>query len=262
MQSTQQRLETKVRLTSALLAMVTVAGASVALADLKPTAPRNVNLTALWKINPQLSDDPRDVLAKKRDEGSSPAPNPSGPGGPSNPGYPGSSRGPSSPGYPGGRGGHSSGGIDAGDIFGGTIGGTIGSGSRGGGQQDRPAEDPAPTSAMKVPLDSFLATREQFEIEQRADALTIRTVDEESTCKPGEPGKVPMQSGELVDQRCGWEGGAFVVETKTPDGVTRTNRYQLRNNDKQLVMVSSIKGGRGQLRGVQVKRVYERLVAF
>jgi hypothetical protein len=248
MQSTQHPLETKIRLTTALLAMVTVAGASLALADLKPTAPKDVNLTALWKINPQLSDDPRNVLAKKRDEGSSPAPSTSGPGGPS------------SPGYPGGRGGHSTGGIDAGDIFGGTISGTIGHGRRGGGQEDRPAEDPAPTSSM--PLDSFLATREQFEIEQRADALTVRTVDEESTCKPGETAKVPMQSGELVDQRCGWEGGTFVIETKTPDGVTRTNRYQLRNNDKQLVMVSSIKGGRGQLRGVQIKRVYERLVAF
>jgi hypothetical protein len=115
---------------------------------------------------------------------------------------------------------------------------------------------------MRVPLDSFLATREQFEVEQRPDAFTIRTVDETSTCKPGEPSKVPLQSGEMVEQRCGWKGDAFVVELVSEDGVTRANRYELRKGNRQLVMTSEIKGGKGQLRGLQIKRVYDRMVAF
>ena len=232
----------RTKLTSTLLTVITVAGINVATAgDLKATPPKNVNLTAIWQINPKLSDDPREVLSGKRDEsrGRTPVPTPR-PGG-------GNKVGPFD--------------VDVGDVFGnGTMSGgvTVGRGSNRGGSGDRPDEDPEPTT-MRVPLDSFMATREQFEIEQSAEAFTIRTVDETNTCKPGEASKVPLQSGELVDQRCGWDGAAFVVEVKSPDGVTRTNRYQAQDGGKRLVMVSDIKGGRGQLRGMHIKRVYDRL---
>jgi len=239
-----RRRESRLKLTTVLLAIAAGAAANVALADLKPEAPKNVNLTALWKINPELSDDPQKILAKRRDD----ADNGGGYGG-----------GPST-----GRRGGASGGIDAGDIFGGVITGTIDKGGihpgTGGSAPDRPAGDPS--STMRVPLDSFLATREQFEVEQRPDAFTIRTVDETSTCKPGEPSKVPLQSGEMVEQRCGWKGDVFVVELVSEDGVTRSNRYELRKSNRQLVMTSEIKGGKGQLRGLQIKRVYDRMVAF
>ena len=239
----QSRRKKQVRVTCALLALVTMAGLSVALADLKTTAPKDLNLSALWKLNPDLSDDPQKVVAKKRSEGMDPGPPSTG----------------------GGVGGGNTG-IDVGDIFGGgTISGTIGGGRRGGTRgsgTDRPADDPDPPQSMRVPLDSFLATREQFEIEQRQDALTIRTYDETNTCKPGESAKVRLSNGDPVDQRCGWQGDAFVTELKAPDGMTRVNRYELRKGGKQLVMVSEIKGGRGQLRGLQIRRIYDRLVAF
>ncbi|MEP7242442.1 MAG: hypothetical protein ABI885_02020 [Gammaproteobacteria bacterium] len=235
--------ETQVRVTCALLALVTMTGLGVARADFKTTAPKELNLSALWKLNPDLSDDPQKVVAKKRDEGMDPGPPPTGRGS---------------------RGGNN--GIDVGDIFGGgTISGTLGGGRRGGtrgGAGDRPDDDPEPTGSMRVPLDSFLATREQFEIEQRPDALTIRTYDETNTCKPGESAKVRLSNGDAVDQRCGWQGDTFVTELKAADGVTRVNRYELRKGGKQLVMISEIKGGRGQLRGLQIRRVYDRLVAF
>ncbi len=243
-----QRLR-EIRLTAALLATVAVGAASVALADLKAAAPKNVNMTALWKINPGLSDDPQKVLANKREESA---------GG-----------GPTGGGGPMGGGGHGGGtstrvgkaDVDMGGIFGGVISGTMGSGNRGG-QADRPAADPTPSESMRVPLDSFLATREQFEIQQRPDALTISTEDETSTCKPGVTDKVPLQSGEMVSRNCGWQGSTFVVELASDDGVKRVNRYELRKSDKQLVLTSEIKGGKGQLRGLQIKRVYDRVLAF
>jgi hypothetical protein len=234
----------KTKLTTTLLALVTVAAIDVAAAkdaDLKTAPPKDVNLTAIWQINPKLSDDPREVLSGKRDESRSRTPSP-----PPRTGG-GNKVGPFD--------------VDVGDVFGnGTMSGgvTVGRGAQRGGSGDRPDEDPEPTN-MRVPLDSFMATREQFEIEQAADAFTVRTVDETNTCKPGEPSKVPLQSGELVDQRCGWDGAAFVVEIKSPDGVTRTNRYQAQDGGKRLVMVSEIKGGRGQLRGMHIRRVYDRL---
>jgi hypothetical protein len=225
-----------------LLAIVAATAAGAALADLKAEAHKNVDLTAIWKINPELSDDPQKVLAKRRDEeNSNGAPVPS-------------RRGPS-------------GGIDTGGIFGGVISGTIDKGgihpgTSGGGDADRPEADPAPSSTMRVPLDSFLATAEQFEIEQQPDALTIRTIDETNTCKPGQTDKVPLQSGEMVERHCGWKGSAFVVELVSEDGVTRANRYELRRGDRQLVMTSEIKGGHGKLRGLHIKRVYDRALAL
>jgi hypothetical protein len=238
----------ELKLSTAVLTAVAVAAASAALAgDLKAAAPKNVNLTAIWKINPELSDDPQKVLAKKREESAG--------GGPMG----------------GGGGGGTSGGstrvgkadVDMGGIFGGVISGTMGTGRRGGGgSSDRPETDPAPSESMRVPLDSFLATREQFEIQQLPDALTISTYDETTTCKPGVADKVPVQSGEMVDRHCGWDGGTFVVELVDADGVKRVNRYDLRKGDRQLVLTSQIKGGKGQLRGLQLKRVYDRAVAF
>jgi hypothetical protein len=233
----------KMTLRTTLLAMVTIAAVDVAAAkdtELKTAAPKDINLTAIWQINPKLSDDPQQVLSGKQDEsrGHTHTPQPKTGGG--------SKVGPFD--------------VDVGDIFGnGTMSGgvTVGRGARRG-DSDRPDDDPEPTN-RRVPLDSFLATRDQFEIEQSAEGFTVRTVDETNTCKPGEASKVPMQSGELVDQRCGWDGSVFVVEIKSPDGVTRSNRYQTQDGGKRLVMVSEIKGGRGQLRGMHIKRVYDRL---
>jgi hypothetical protein len=233
------------KLSTALLAAVVVAAASAAIAgDLKAAAPKNVNLTAIWKINLELSDDPQKVLAKKREESSGGAPTGGGGGGGTNT-----------------RVGKAD--VDMGGIFGGVISGTIGGGNRGGGggEADRPESDPVPTG-MRIPLDSFLATREQFEIQQLPDALTISTLDETSTCKPGATDKVPLQSGEQVGRHCGWDGGTFVVELASEDGVKRVNRYELHKGDRQLVLTSEIKGGKGQLRGLRIKRVYDRAVAF
>jgi hypothetical protein len=227
----------KLALASVALGLLAVTGVSTALAGLRTAPPKDVDLTALWKINPELSDDPQKVIARNRDRENVDQRSRSGSGGS---------------------------GTGTGDIFGGVVfGGVIvgGSGGASGGTSDRPAEDPSP-NLTRVPLDSFLATREQFEIEQRPESLTIRTDEESSTCKPGESQRVPMQGGELVEQRCGWDGDTFVVELISEDGVKRTTRYELKDNAKRLLVVSTVKGGHGHLANLRIKRIYERLVAF
>jgi hypothetical protein len=232
-----------IRLTSTLLAIIGVAGVSVSMAELKRTPPAKVDLTGLWKLNEEQSDDPRQAVAKKKDDSST---------------------------YGRSGGGSRRGGVtidvgDIGDIFGGPVGGgTVsrgggGRGGSGGGQSDRPEGDPEPATT-RMPLDSFLATRDQFEIQQKPDAVTINTEDDTSTCKPAATEKVRMPNGDMVDQNCGWQGDTWVTELKTEDGVTRTNRYELRKGGKQLVMVSSVKGGHTQMSGLQIKRVYDRIV--
>jgi hypothetical protein len=238
------RHEMTIRLTTALLAFVSVAGAGIATtAELKNTAPAKVNLTGLWKINDELSDDPHKVVAQKKENSSS--------------------GGPIRGGGSGTRGGATTGGtsVDVGSILG-EIFDTARGGSGGGntgGNGDRPKGDPEPSS-RRVPLDSFLATREELEIDQQPDAVSINTVEEKTSCKPADPGQAPAPGGEMVDQRCGWQGSTWVVELKSPDGLKRTTRYELRKGGEQLVMVSEVKGGHTQLSGLQIRRVYDRLV--
>jgi hypothetical protein len=221
-------------------------------AELKHTAPAKVDMAGLWKINPDLSDDPYEAVENKRRDSAGDSRTGGGPAG--------------------GRTGSRRGGIviDAGDILdgvlgggtvGGSTGGTVGGrrGGGGGGTSDRPAGDPEPSS-MRVPLDSFLATLDQFEIAQKPDSLTIATVDETSTCKPADPGQAPLPGGELGERKCGWQGDTWVTEIKAPDGVTRTSRYELKKDGRQLVMTSEIKGGKAQLAGLRIKRVYDRVL--
>ena len=114
---------------------------------------------------------------------------------------------------------------------------------------------------MRVPLDSFLATLEQFEIQQGRSSLTIATVEEESTCRPADPGRAPVPGGELGERKCGWQGDTWVTEITAPNGVVRTNRYELKKEGRQLVMTSEIKGGKTEpLSGLRIKRVYDRVL--
>ncbi len=209
---------------------------------MKHTPPANVNLAGLWLINPDLSDDAHKVVEKKRQDSAEGGRNRGAPTGTTIPG-------------PGGIV------IQAGDILDGVFGGGTSSGSRGGsrsgGASDRPPGDPEP-STMRAPLDSFLATVDQFEIAQEKDSLTIATVDEKSTCKPADPGEAPVPGGDLGKRRCGWQGDTWVTEVTAPNGVIRTNRYELKNGGKQLVMTSEIKGGKTELAGLRIKRVYDR----
>jgi len=217
-------------------------------AELKHTAPAKTDLSGLWKINPDLSDDAYQAVEKKRQDSTGGGRSSGGPVG----------RRPST--LPGGIV------IDAGDIldgvFGGTTsgsaGGTVGGRRSSGGASDRPADDPEPYS-MRAPLDSFLATIDQFEIAQAPDSLKITTVDETSACKPAAPGKAPVPGGELGERKCGWQGDTWVIEITAPNGVIRTNRYELRKSGRQLVLTSEIKGGKSELAGLRIKRVYDRV---
>jgi hypothetical protein len=219
-------------------------------AELKHTAPPKVDLTGLWQINPDLSDDPNKLVEEKRRASAGGSRTGGGGGGP----------------IGGGRGSTLPGGIviDAGDILGGVLGGTAGgtAGGRrsgGGGTSDRPEGDPEPYN-MRMPLDSFLATVEQFEIAQQPDSLKIATVEESSTCKPSDPGKGPLPGGELGDRKCGWQGDTWVTQVEEANGVLRTNRYELKKSGRQLVMTSEIKGAKTELSGLRIKRVYDRVL--
>jgi hypothetical protein len=226
----------------ALLGVLSCASAS---AGLKAQAPKDVDLTGSWNINTQLSDDPQKILKERRAQA-----RPSLHGGFG--GMRGSDAG-SSGGIPGsgGRGGM---GRPTGSEPGGMRGGSGGWDERGVDAEDRSGERGEPDASTQ----RMLATRESLEIVQQDGALTLKDDDGDTTCKPDEVAQVSMPNGTVGDRRCGWDRKAFVVELKPPQGISRNERYELSPDGRQLVLTTELKGGRGPMSGIKIKRVYDR----
>ena len=168
-----------------LVGLLTVAAAvavmNVAFAGLKDVPPNNVDLTGLWNINPQLSDDPQRLLDRKH-----------------------------------GR-------------------------------------------AMQAALEQLVA-QEQLDIRQDIHSLTFANIEQTNTCKIGQAAQVPTPDGNLADRQCGWKRKKFVVEMKSPNGLTRTDQYELAKGDNQLIVVTELAGSRLPLSGVKIRRTYDRVV--
>ena len=214
-------------------AVIAVVGANVALAGLKATAPKHVDLTGLWKINAELSDDPQEILDKRREKAM---------------------------GRRGMRGGM------------GGMGGGMGRGPGGGGDTGGPPdarrehgrhgrEDSDDRESMHESMERMLATQEQLDIKQDVDSVTLSSIDDTSRCKSGATVQVSTPDGNLADRQCGWKRSTYLIELKSPKGLTRTEEYKLAKSGNQLIVVTQFKGGRGSLSGLKIKRTYDRLVA-
>jgi hypothetical protein len=104
----------------------------------------------------------------------------------------------------------------------------------------------------------MLATKESLEIMRQDGALTLKDDDDDTTCKPGELAQVSMPNGTVADRRCGWDHKTFVVELKPSQGFSRIEPYALSPDGRQLILTTELKGGRGPLSGIKIKRVYDR----
>lgn len=211
-------------------------GIDIADAGSNVTPPKNVDLTGLWVINSTLSDNPKEILEKRREKAGSNRTRRvggSGPGG-------GMGRG------PGGVGGIPPGGV----------GGPVRR------MPDRQVEsDSGRSEPTNETLDELLAWPEQLDIKQEMHTYTISSINQTSSCKPGEAAvQVPMRDGYLADQHCGWKSKQFVIELKSPIGLTRIDRYELSKKTDQLVVITELKGGRGPLKGLKLKRTYDRMI--
>jgi hypothetical protein len=246
----------KITLLSALLLI----GINVAFAGLKPTAPKNVDLSGLWQINPDLSDDPQQLLDKKRAKSMGRHGRGMGgrrgmDGGWGGGGAGGRGGGPGG-GWGGGTGGSSGGGPSGG------AGGSGGGGHSGHHRDDGDSDDSEHSGDSPRPeVDPMLATQEQLDIRQQPSALTFSGIEASSTCTTGAAAQVSMPDGNLADRQCGWKGKKFIVELKSPKGLTRTDQYELTKKADQLIVITKFEGGRGPLSGLKIKRTYDRIVA-
>jgi hypothetical protein len=210
-------------LAAILLATACVLHAETAVARLKSTAPEDVNLSGVWKINKGLSEDPQDALKERQQQARERMD---------------AVRSVATP------------------AVGGIVGGVVGAVLGGIANKDT-AADPLTRAA----LEQLMKTEDQLTIEQQTRALTWKkSGSDPDMCTTGKAKPITLAGGETAKRRCGWQDGAFVVELKLPDGFVRTDRYQLAEDGNQLEISTEIKSPKGPMSSFEFKRVYDHVM--
>lgn len=123
-----------------------------------------------------------------------------------------------------------------------------------------PPLSPAQFSRVLVQLRRALELYAVVEIEQsEAGAqLEIRGDGGQRRFTPG-PSLMSMPEGQLADAQVGWDDDGFVIERKVRKGPRVVERYRLLKKTDQLEAVISWRGtGDDLLSGIKIKRVFDR----
>jgi hypothetical protein len=262
----------QVLLLAGALGLTTLASAS-----LKDKPPKGVSLSGTeWRIDPYRSDDPDKVIEQAhrkdadehraarsggRDRGVFGGGNDGG-GGPWTGGGGESGAGTWGGGYPGSGGDR--------DGTGRRTGGSLPDSGRGGGyghDTDRTSTDIDPTgssASASMQIGSLGGGRNEYlgQLEKNPDLLAFLAVNEtlkvsadkvDTDCAAG--AKVPIADSYGDGERsCGWDGRAWVVETKRGKRFTRTDRYEVSKDGKTLMYTTTASGA--QLPKIKISRVY------
>lgn len=229
---------------------------------LAPSAPKGVDLTGEWQLNPNLSDDPQKPL-------------PDDTSAPSNTRH---------------RGGRSRGG-GAGGLP--QFGNPAGAGGRGSGSMpndsddltNNDANDSAPTyvpTLWQIPgggadaggaagpgrtrtrggnrFGHWLDAPDHMTIQQSGGKLTLQSKSSNGAVNTDEfvsGHATDIAVGQnTADRDVGWRGSVFVVDTKVKSGPTMEQEYAI-DDDGRLIVSTLISGGR--MPKVDIKRVYDRV---
>lgn len=176
-------------------------------AGLELTAPEGVDLTGVWTIDRERSDDPKEALEELRAKAKDRL-----------------------------RG-------RAGGGFGG-IGAIAGMGGVGAGMGGRRPPDGPDREAMRKRMEQMLSASERIELMQLQESVELNLSDRSVSCTSTDEVQVSLPDGELADRLCGWDDGEFVVEFHGPDGLRRTDRYSQGADNQTLFVRTTVKGGR------------------
>jgi hypothetical protein len=91
---------------------------------------------------------------------------------------------------------------------------------------------------------------------ERGAKLTLVSDFETRRLEAGSRSQVSLPQGQLADLRPGWERDVFVIERRSREGPSITERYRLLTTD-QLEVLTQIKG-RSMLSGMKLRRVFDR----
>jgi hypothetical protein len=204
-----------------LAGLLLLSGCSAA-GRLASDTPRGIDLSGTWRLNRSASDDPRKIMERLRNR-REPAP-------------PRSADGTYDP--------------DDGSA----------KDDRGRGPDNRSSGRDA--RERGVPGDFLVDVaqgRGLLRIEQRPTVLVIEYGVRVRRFTPGGSSVVSVASG-VADQRAGWNGGEFVIETSGRDRPTIVERFSLSADRSQLVVDVKISGS-GHMPSLNLKRVYDSATA-
>jgi hypothetical protein len=242
-----------------LILIAGLSGASaVAFAGLKAKAPEGVSLGGTtWLIDPRRSDDPREVIEKAHERAAqeeaarasrrmdrgvfgdeddtwgNPEPRGGTWGGGGRDDFP---RAPGDGGWRTGRGGNS-----------GTIDPTGGGGSV---VLSTGSMSSAPRNLFLAQLD---ANPSKLSFLQGNQNLTVTEDALDTECAPGSKTPVSDSFGD-GERVCGWDGRAWVVETRRGKEFKRVDRYEISKDGKTLTYVTTATGKR--MPQVRISRTY------
>jgi hypothetical protein len=122
-----------------------------------------------------------------------------------------------------------------------------GGGRRGHHQDDAGGEDSdnnRPNKATKqrgagALIADLAANPDHLTITTAERTLTVTAAGHELDCEPGEPIAIEDGAGS-AERRCGWQGRAWVLETKRARNGSRTDRYELSRDGRTLTYTTDL----------------------
>lgn len=106
----------------------------------------------------------------------------------------------------------------------------------------------------------LLAISDWLKIKQDSTGLELASAVEQRHVDPGTRSQVSMPSGELADERVGWDGDTLVIDRVTREGPDVVEKLRWLKATDQLEYRLAVSGDT-ELAGIKLKRVYDRNVA-
>lgn len=94
-------------------------------------------------------------------------------------------------------------------------------------------------------------------IEQEGRRIDMASAVESRRFEAGSESQVSMPEGQLADLRVGWDGEWFVIQRKTRNGPSVTERLRLLKKTDQLEYQMAWRGDT-ELAGMKVRRIFDR----
>lgn len=106
----------------------------------------------------------------------------------------------------------------------------------------------------------LLAISDWLRIEQDSTGIEVASAVEQRHVDPGTRSQVSMPSGELADERVGWDHDTLVIERETREGPDVVEKFRWLKATDQLEYRLAVSGDT-ELAGIKLKRVFDRNVA-
>lgn len=106
----------------------------------------------------------------------------------------------------------------------------------------------------------LLSISDWLRITKNLAGIELANAAEQRHVEPGTRSQVSMPSGELADERVGWDGDTLVINRETREGPNVVERLRWLKATDQLEYRLAVSGDT-ELAGIKLKRVYDRSVA-